>query len=101
MSGGNAGTGARVSKGPKGKSPPAGRLDDITEWRKRPVRKRLNASGRRTLKAAALQLFVKQVGRKAQKGEEPNDRSYSWKTAAAVRRMSSDQLDELLRDGEE
>jgi hypothetical protein len=46
-------------------------------------------------------VFVKQVGRKAQKGVELNDCSYSRKAADAFRRMSTAQLDELLRDGDE
>ena len=39
-----------------------------------PKRKRQNAAQKRERKAAALQLFIKQVGRKAQHGAEPNDR---------------------------
>jgi len=89
-----------VPKGPKGKRPPR-RNDDIAEWRKRPARKRLNAAERRARKAAALQLFVKQVGRRAQKGVEPNDRSSERETTDAVRRIATGELDRLLRDGEE
>jgi hypothetical protein len=52
------------------------------------------------MKAAALQLFVKQLGRKAQKGVEPNDRHYSREVELAASRLRPEELDELLRDGE-
>jgi hypothetical protein len=67
----------------------------------RPKRKRINASDRRQQKAAALELFIKQTGRKAQKGVEPNDRRYDRKTVDAVRHMSPEELDRLLRDGDD
>jgi hypothetical protein len=56
---------------------------------------------RRAKEAAVLQLFVKQYARKAQKGVEPNDRRYDRKIEERVRRMSPEQLDALLRDGED
>jgi len=90
---------ASLPKGPKGKTPPSPR-DDIELWRASPVRKRLNASERRARKAAALQLLVKQVGRKAQKGVEPNDRRHSREVELAMTRLAPDELDHLLRDGE-
>jgi hypothetical protein len=60
----------------------------------------LNAAERRAMKAAALQLFVRQLGRKAQKGVEPNDRHYSREVELAASRLRAEALDELLRDGE-
>ena len=65
------------------------------------MRKRLNAAERRGRKAAALQLYVKQVGRRAQKGTEPNDRLSKRETTDAVRRIPTGELDRLLRHGEE
>jgi hypothetical protein len=56
---------------------------------------------RRAKEAAALQLFVKQYARKAQKGVEPNDRRYDRKTEERIRHMSPEDLDALLRDGED
>jgi ribosomal protein S20 len=64
-------------------------------------RKRLNAAERRELKAAALNLFVRQIGRKAQRGVEPNDRKFDRKTLQAVRHMKPAELDQFLRDGAE
>lgn len=64
-------------------------------------RKRPNAEQRRQLKAAELQLFVKQCGRKAQRQTEPNDRKYDRKTVDSVRHMRPEEFDALLREGEE
>lgn len=63
--------------------------------------KRLNIHERRERKAAELQLFVQKYGRKAQRGVEPNDRSYSRNTERLARRLPPLDLDSLLRDGEE
>jgi hypothetical protein len=41
--------------------------------------KKLTAEERKARKAAAVALYVKQVGRKAQKGVEPNDRRHDRK----------------------
>ena len=60
-----------------------------------------NGEDRRAKEAAALQLFVKQYARKAQRGVEPNDRRYDRKIEDRVRRMSPEELDALLRDGED
>jgi len=64
-------------------------------------RKRLNVSDRRARKAAAWQLFVKQIGRKAQRGVEPNDRKHSVGMDRSLRRMRPEDFDRLARDGEE
>lgn len=61
-------------------------------------KKKLNAAQKRALKAADLQLFVKQYGRKAQKGKEPNDRRFSERTEKALRHIKPDELDKLLRE---
>jgi hypothetical protein len=45
-----------------------------------------------------LQLFAQQYGRKAQKGEEPNDRRYDRKIEKTVKKMKPEVLDRLLRD---
>jgi predicted aminopeptidase len=66
-----------------------------------PVRRHLNAAEKRALKAAQIKRFVLQYGRTAQKGIEPNDRWYDREIEAAVRRMSPEQLDELMRDDED
>jgi len=64
-------------------------------------RKHLNAEEKHALKAANLQRFVQEYGRKAQKGIEPNDRRYEREIEKVVTRMKPDELDKLLRDGEE
>jgi hypothetical protein len=66
----------------------------------RPARKRLNATERRASTVAAVRRFVKQYGRKVQKGIEPNDRTYDRKVEKTVKRMKPERLDELLRDDE-
>ena len=67
----------------------------------RSKRLRLNADQKRALKAARLQLFIQQYGRKSQKGVEPNDRHYQRDVEKAVKRMKPDELDRLMRDDEE
>jgi hypothetical protein len=66
----------------------------------RPARKRLNATERQALTVGAVRRFVEQYGRKAQKGIEPNDRTYDRKVEKTVKRMKPERLDELLRDHE-
>src|SRR5262245_46873746 len=64
-----------------------------------PKRKRLNRSEKRERKAAAWQLFVKLVGRKAQRGVEPNDRKHSKRMDRSLRRMQPELLDRLVTEG--
>lgn len=63
--------------------------------------RKLNIDEKRALRAASLQLFVKDYGRKAQKGVEPNDRKYSREVERIAKRLPPDELDALLRDGEQ
>ena len=51
--------------------------------------------------AATFQLFVQQYARKAQKGQDPNDRRYDRSLEAQARRMRPEELDALLRHGDE
>ncbi len=68
----------------------------------KPVRKHLNAAEKRALKAADVQSFTQGYGRKAQKGQEPNDRrGYDRDFEQKVRRMPPTVLDRLMRDDEE
>ena len=46
--------------------------------------------------AGQLSSFVKQYGRKAQRGVEPNDRQYSREAEEAMKHMSPYELSELL-----
>ena len=66
-----------------------------------PTRKRQNALEKQERKAVALQLFLKQVGRKAQRGVEPNDRHYNQKVARSFRRLRAHDVDRLVRYGED
>jgi hypothetical protein len=50
--------------------------------------------------AAKLGRFVQQYGRKAQKGWDPNDRSYDRKLEAKMKKLSPEELSDLL-SGEE
>src|SRR5262249_16742461 len=58
-------------------------------------------SDRRSRRAELYRLFVKQVGRQAQKGVEPNDRRFDPEVAKSVRKMRPEEFDALLRDGDE
>jgi len=66
-----------------------------------PKRKRLNSDEKRERRAAGWQLFVKQIGRKAQRGIEPNDRKHSVKMDRRLRRMRPEDFDQLTRHGED
>jgi len=70
-------------------------IDDV------PVRRRFNAAQKRVLKAETVRTFVKQYGRPAQKGIEPNDRRFEREVEQTVRRMKPEDLDALLRDGDD
>jgi len=63
--------------------------------------KQVDKAQKRGKLAEEVQLFVKQYGRKAQKGLEPNDRRYDGKIETRVKQMHPEDLDRLLRDGEE
>ncbi|HZF02188.1 MAG TPA: hypothetical protein VE344_09870 [Methylomirabilota bacterium] len=45
---------------------------------------------------AKIGAFMQQYARKSQRGQEPNDRSYSRKIEAKLKRMKPEELDELL-----
>jgi hypothetical protein len=64
-------------------------------------RRRRNAAQKRALKSAEIARFMKEVGRKAQKGVEPNDRRYDSTFAKSLRRMSPEELDRLAREDED
>jgi hypothetical protein len=66
-----------------------------------PKRKKLNATQRRDLKAAAVQLFAKEYARKAQRGFDPNDRKYDRKVEQEVKHMKPEELYQLLHHGED
>lgn len=53
------------------------------------------------LLAEALERFVRQYARKAQRGIEPNDRRYSRKAEKVMRRLRPEDLSEILAEGEE
>jgi len=63
-----------------------------------PKKKKLNAQERKEHRAGELVLFVRQYGRKAQRGVEPNDRKYSRKTARKIKALKPTVVDALLRD---
>jgi hypothetical protein len=72
-------------------------MDTERQQRKR----RLNADEKRARRAERLRLFTKQVGRKAQKGIEPNDRRHDREIERKAKGMDPVEFDRLLRDGEE
>ena len=60
-----------------------------------------NSPPKATLQAEAVRLFATQYGRKAQKRIEPNDRRYDRRIERKVKHMKPEQLDALLREGDE
>jgi hypothetical protein len=50
----------------------------------------------KTLLAAQLGRFVQQYGRKATKGWDPNDRGYDRKLEGKIKRLSPEDLSDLL-----
>jgi len=60
-----------------------------------------NEEDRRAKRQAALRLYARQVGRQAQKGVEPNDRHYDEKMHRRLRRMAAEEIDALLRYGDD
>lgn len=64
-------------------------------------RRRLNASQKRALKTARMAIYLKQVGRKAQRGVEPNDRRDSYGIGQKLRQISPEEMDLLMREDED
>ncbi len=56
---------------------------------------------RREREDAALQTLIKYYARKAESGSEPNDRRFDHRLQVCTRWMRPDELDALLRDGED
>lgn len=50
---------------------------------------------------AATARYLKQIGRQAQKGVEPNDRQFDRKLDEKLKRMRPEDVDALFRDGDE
>jgi hypothetical protein len=63
--------------------------------------KKINVTEKLERRAARWQLFVKYIGRKAQRGVEPNDRKHSVRMDRSLRRMRPEDFDTLVRYGEE
>ncbi len=60
-----------------------------------------NADQKRAIKAADVAIFVRRYGRKAQKGQDPNDRQYDRRLERTLKTLPPDQLDQLIRDDED
>lgn len=52
-------------------------------------------------KSLDIQIFAKQIGRKAHAGHDPNDRQYDPDIAKKLRRMPPKEIDSLLRGEDE
>lgn len=50
---------------------------------------------------ADIGTFIKQYARKAQRGQEPNDRRYSRRIERKIKRMKPDELDKLIQGTED
>ena len=71
-------------------------IEDKSKPKRRP-----NRDERRSLKSAEVAVFIRQYGRKAQKGIEPNDRRFNEDVERLVKQMDPVELDRLLREDEE
>ena len=67
----------------------------------KPRRRTLNAEQKRALKVATVSVFLRNYGRRAQRGVEPNDRRYSREVEKALKQLRPEELDALMRDDEE
>ena len=63
--------------------------------------KKLNIDQKRHLKSEELSVFVRRYARKAYPQRDPNDRRYDRQIEAKIRQMNPEELDALLRDGEQ
>lgn len=59
----------------------------------------MKASEKRLRLAAATARYLRQIGRRAQKGEGANDRTFDRKLGEKLKRMRPEDVDTLLRDG--
>lgn len=51
--------------------------------------------------AEATARYLRQIGRQAQKGVEPNDRRFDHKLDEKLKRMRPEDVDALFRDGDD
>jgi len=65
------------------------------------MKRKLNRTDKRSLTAADVAIFMKSYGRQRQKRREPNDRQYDREQELALKQMSPEVLDVLLRDDED
>jgi hypothetical protein len=56
---------------------------------------------RRERLASDVAVYLKEVGRKAQKGRDPNDRGHDRELERKLRRMRPEELDALMRSGDD
>ncbi|WP_226700440.1 hypothetical protein [Qipengyuania gaetbuli] len=57
----------------------------------------MKASEKKQRLANATATYLRQIGRKAQKGAEPNDRAYDRKLDDKLKRMRPEDVDALFR----
>ncbi len=62
---------------------------------------RRNGKDPRETRAAKIARFVRLYARKAHKGHDPNDRGYDREIEKQVKAMKPEDLDRILRDGED
>ena len=61
----------------------------------------MKASEKKQRLANATAIYLRQIGRKAQKGAEPNDRAYDRKLDDKLKRMRPEDVDMLFRGEDE
>ncbi len=64
------------------------------------MKKKLNQYEKRALRAAVVATFLRQYGRRRQKGIEPNDRRYDRELEVRLKKLAPDELDRLMREDE-
>lgn len=50
--------------------------------------------------AGDVAIYLKEIGRKAQKGREPNDRGFDRELDRKLKQMRPEDVDALMRDGD-
>jgi hypothetical protein len=67
----------------------------------RKLNKSLNRDQKRARTAADIHTFIGQYGRRARKGLDPNDRTYSRDMEQRIKNLDPLELDRLMREDEE
>ena len=87
----------RVGLTPVAKNSHLSATDPIVAIPQSGIVRRMKASEKKQRLANATATYLRQIGRKAQKGAEPNDRAYDRKLDHKLKRMRPEDVDSLFR----